>query len=409
MRNPPLVVTCTPLRRTLEYGPASISTLSPATVILAATGARPGNLIVHPVVLDVAVRTYVVAVVSPLTGTERTFHLPAKSARLTEGAGGGGGGGMVMLVVVLALDEAVVSTAALSFFAQAARTAALQHIAMRVMRCGVNMEPPCEVRDERCAARAEPGERKANLRLRQEGGDCLTARPARPHFASYEPVRERDTQEPENRPSCRPQEFVDLREIPAEKPASDGENCAPDQRADQVRQKKESDIHSRYAGRDRDKSPNARQELSDRHFEEAISGEAVRRAVKILCPQQHPFSIALNPPSQTILTKREPGVVMWKRAQDGSCRLGGDHAEERHLIARRPESGERHYQLGWDRENDVLHGHEDRDSPIAQGVDEMRYPMEHGVIRASILPLTPCFSAVANCCGRLSARRGARW
>ena len=127
-------------------------------------------MIVHPVVPDVAVRTYVVAVVSPLTGTERTFHFPAKSARLTEGAGGGGGGGIVMLVLVLALDEAVVSTAALSFFAQAARTAALQHIAMRVMRCGVNMEPPCEVRDERCAARAEPGERKANLRLRQEGG-----------------------------------------------------------------------------------------------------------------------------------------------------------------------------------------------------------------------------------------------
>jgi hypothetical protein len=42
-------------------------------------------------------------------------------------------------VVVLALDEAVVSTAALSFLAQAVRTAALQHIAMRVVRCSVNM------------------------------------------------------------------------------------------------------------------------------------------------------------------------------------------------------------------------------------------------------------------------------
>jgi len=43
------------------------------------------------------------------------------------------------VVVVLAVEEAVVSIAALSFLAQAARTAALQHIAMRVVRCSVNM------------------------------------------------------------------------------------------------------------------------------------------------------------------------------------------------------------------------------------------------------------------------------
>jgi hypothetical protein len=76
-------------------------------------------------------------VVSPLAGTERTFHLPAKSARFT--GAGAGVGVVVVLVVVLALDEAVVSTAALSFLAQAVRTAALQHIAMRVVRCSVNM------------------------------------------------------------------------------------------------------------------------------------------------------------------------------------------------------------------------------------------------------------------------------
>jgi hypothetical protein len=104
-------------------------------VILAATGARPGNLSDQPVVLDVAVRTYVVDVVSPLTGTERTSHLPAKSARFT-----GAGAVVVAVVVVLALEEAVVSIAAFSFLAQAARTAALQqHIAMRVVRCSVNM------------------------------------------------------------------------------------------------------------------------------------------------------------------------------------------------------------------------------------------------------------------------------
>jgi len=136
-RNPPLVVTVTPLRRTLGNGPASISTLSPATVTFAGIAARPGNLIVHPEVVDVAVRTYVVAVVSPLTGTERTFHLPAKSARLT--GAGAGAGVTVVSVVVLTLEDAVVSIAALSFLAQAVRTAALQQIAMRVKRCSVNM------------------------------------------------------------------------------------------------------------------------------------------------------------------------------------------------------------------------------------------------------------------------------
>src|SRR6267143_127344 len=137
-RNPPLGVTVTPLRRTLGYGPASISTLSPATVTFAAIGLRPGKVSVQPVVPDVAVRTYVVAEVSaPLVGTERTFHLPATSARLT----GAGAGAVVVLAVVLALEEAVVSIAAFSFLAQAARTAALQHSAMRVVRCSVNMEP----------------------------------------------------------------------------------------------------------------------------------------------------------------------------------------------------------------------------------------------------------------------------
>jgi hypothetical protein len=53
--------------------------------------------------------------------------------------GAGAGAVVVAAVVVLALEEAVVSTAALSFLAQAARTAALQHIAMRVVRCSVIM------------------------------------------------------------------------------------------------------------------------------------------------------------------------------------------------------------------------------------------------------------------------------
>jgi acyl-CoA reductase-like NAD-dependent aldehyde dehydrogenase len=66
------------------------------------------------------------------------FHLPATSARLS-------GAGVVVVVVVDEVDDAialVLSTEALSFFAHPARTAAQQQIAMRVVRCGVNIQPP---------------------------------------------------------------------------------------------------------------------------------------------------------------------------------------------------------------------------------------------------------------------------
>jgi hypothetical protein len=58
--------------------------LSPLTVTRSGIGApRPGNEIVHPDVVPVAVMTDVVAVVSgPLVGTAVVFHLPAMSARL---------------------------------------------------------------------------------------------------------------------------------------------------------------------------------------------------------------------------------------------------------------------------------------------------------------------------------------
>jgi len=58
------------------------------------------------------------------------FHFPATSARLTVA-------GVVVVVVVAAVDDAIepeVSTAALSFLAHPASTAALQQSAMRVVR-----------------------------------------------------------------------------------------------------------------------------------------------------------------------------------------------------------------------------------------------------------------------------------
>ncbi len=68
------------------------------------------------------------------------FHLPATSARFTAPD---------VEVVVLAVEDAIaeeVSTAAFSFLAQAARTAAQQQSAMPVVRLTVSMEPPLSLR-----------------------------------------------------------------------------------------------------------------------------------------------------------------------------------------------------------------------------------------------------------------------
>jgi hypothetical protein len=91
---------------------------------------------VHPDVLVVAVNTKLTGVAAPLVGTDRMFHLPATSARLI------GAGAIVVVELVEVVEDAIAlveSTAALSFLAHAERTAALQHIAMRVVRCSVNM------------------------------------------------------------------------------------------------------------------------------------------------------------------------------------------------------------------------------------------------------------------------------
>jgi len=111
--------------------------LSPPTVTFTGTGfGRPGKVKVQPDVFPVAVRTYVVVVVSPLIGTAFMFHLPATSARLIAPP--------ALVDVVDAVDGAIalvddaialeVSTAAFSFLAHPARTAAQEQSAMRVVR-----------------------------------------------------------------------------------------------------------------------------------------------------------------------------------------------------------------------------------------------------------------------------------
>jgi hypothetical protein len=68
------------------------------------------------------------------------FHLPATSASLS-----GAGVVVVEVAVVEEVEDAialVLSAEALSFFAHPARTAAQQQIAMRVVRCDMNIQPP---------------------------------------------------------------------------------------------------------------------------------------------------------------------------------------------------------------------------------------------------------------------------
>jgi hypothetical protein len=77
-----------------------------------------------------------------------------------------------MVVVAVELEDVialVVSTAA-SFLAHPARTAAQQQIAMRVVRCSVNMDPPVSGDGRIRSAGAEPNERKASTGLRQDTG-----------------------------------------------------------------------------------------------------------------------------------------------------------------------------------------------------------------------------------------------
>jgi hypothetical protein len=138
---------------------------------------------------------------------------------------------------------------------------------------------------------------------------------------------------------------VNLGEIPAEKPASNSEYGAPNQRANEVGEEKQSDVHPRNSGRDRNQSPNAGQQLPDGNIAEAISGEPIRGAVDVSGPQQDPFAIALDPLSDAILAERETGVVKRECAKYRAGCTGEDDAEERHLTALCPESGERHYQL----------------------------------------------------------------
>ena len=73
-------------------------------------------------------------------GTYRMFHLSATSARVS-----GTGVVVVEVAVVEEVEDAialVLSAEALSFFAHPARTAAQQQIAMRVVRCDMNIQPP---------------------------------------------------------------------------------------------------------------------------------------------------------------------------------------------------------------------------------------------------------------------------
>src|SRR5712671_3970491 len=126
----------------------------------------------------------------------------------------------------------------------------------------------------------------------------LPARLASP--APYQPERDPQHQGAENRPPGRPQELVNPGEIPSQHSACDGEHGTPDQCANEVGEKKKSDVHSGHAGGDGDQAANPRQELSEGNVEEAVAGEPIRCAVEIFSAEEHPFAIALDPPPQAL-------------------------------------------------------------------------------------------------------------
>lgn len=150
--------------------------LSPETVIVSGTGARPGYLSDHPDVVPVAVSTKFVEVVSPLVGTACMSHFPATSARLI-GAGAGRGAIAVVSVVEVVVEDALVeSTVASFFFAHPASTATMQQLAMRVVRCSLGMGPPVQVTDG--FARRLPSE--TNVKREVAGGKLAAICSGRP-------------------------------------------------------------------------------------------------------------------------------------------------------------------------------------------------------------------------------------
>jgi NADPH:quinone reductase-like Zn-dependent oxidoreductase len=211
----------------------------------------------------------------------------------------------------------------------------------------------------------------------------------RPHSSSsYQPEHERQNQEPEDRPACPPKKFVDFREIGTEHPARNSEGGAPHNGPDEVGEKKQTDIHSRYTGGNRNHSANTGQKLAEGYLEERFSGEASVRALDIPPAKQSPFAIALDPLLEPFFAQRVTRVVKRKAAEHRADGTGGDDSEQRQPAAHCLESGERHDQLGGNRENDVLQRHQKCDSPVIEGGDEMDYPIEHGVNEASLGPFT---------------------
>src|ERR1051325_5744960 len=91
-------LTCTPLRSTLSYGPASTMMLSPDAITCAGTGFRLGRLRIQPVVSAVAGIESWAGRRSLFSAMVFISHLPATSASEI-GAGGGGGAGATAAVV----------------------------------------------------------------------------------------------------------------------------------------------------------------------------------------------------------------------------------------------------------------------------------------------------------------------
>ena len=90
IRSTPDVVTCTPFRSTLSYGPEAVMMLSPSTVTRTGTAGRPGSVIVHPDGSDVAFTSEVTRTLSLFSARTYCVHFPARSASDRVAAAGAG-------------------------------------------------------------------------------------------------------------------------------------------------------------------------------------------------------------------------------------------------------------------------------------------------------------------------------
>src|SRR5438105_7305565 len=163
------------------------------------------------------------------------------------------------------------------------------------------------------------------------------------------------------------------------------EHGAPDQRPGEVREQEENNVHAGKTRRQRDQSSHTWKELAEEHSRTAITLEAALCPPQICRPKQDPFAVPADPVGDPTLAEYARNPIEWERTESRPKRSDKHHAIERHPSTTGLEPAQRHDRLRWKREDHVLDCHEQRDSPVTQGVDEMDHPSKHRGIRTAFI------------------------